>query len=98
MKDNKHIQSFNEHQENLNISDVSDSKLLFLLGENGKDGFVIFKFKEDNILKEIINKSKITLPPLKGSWGPWFINKKLETDEIERFFRWINQDYTIYYH
>ena len=22
MKDNKHIQSFNEHQENLNISDV----------------------------------------------------------------------------
>ena len=26
MKDNKHIQSFNEHQENLNISDVSDSK------------------------------------------------------------------------
>ena len=25
MKDNKHIQSFNEHQENLNISDVSDS-------------------------------------------------------------------------
>ena len=26
MKDNKHIKSFNEHQENLNISDVSDSK------------------------------------------------------------------------
>ena len=26
MKDNKHIQSFNEHQENLNISDVSDSR------------------------------------------------------------------------
>lgn len=25
MKDNKHIKSFNEHQENLNISDVSDS-------------------------------------------------------------------------
>lgn len=25
MKDNKHIQSFNEHQENLNISDVSNS-------------------------------------------------------------------------
>ena len=27
MKNNKHIQSFNEHQENLNISDVSESKL-----------------------------------------------------------------------
>ncbi len=26
MRNNKHIQSFNEHQENLNISDVSDSK------------------------------------------------------------------------
>jgi hypothetical protein len=28
MKGNKHIQSFNEHQENLNISDVSDSDLI----------------------------------------------------------------------
>jgi hypothetical protein len=27
VKDNKHIQSFNEHQENLNISDVINSKL-----------------------------------------------------------------------
>ena len=26
MENNKHIQSFNEHQENLNISDVSESK------------------------------------------------------------------------
>lgn len=26
MKDKKHIQSFNEHKENLNISDVSGSK------------------------------------------------------------------------
>jgi hypothetical protein len=25
MKDKRHIQSFNEHQENLNISDVSES-------------------------------------------------------------------------
>ena len=40
MKDNKHIQSFNEHQENLNISDVSDSNsvsgLMF-----GMDGEII---------------------------------------------------------
>ena len=27
MKDNKHIQNFNEHQENLNISDASGSKI-----------------------------------------------------------------------
>lgn len=26
MKDKRHIQSFNEHQENLNISDVISSK------------------------------------------------------------------------
>lgn len=26
MKDNKHIKKFNEHQENLNISDVMNSK------------------------------------------------------------------------
>jgi hypothetical protein len=28
MKDNKHIQRFNEHQENLNISDVSHSLIM----------------------------------------------------------------------
>ena len=28
MKSNKHIQNFNEHQENLNISNVSDSQKL----------------------------------------------------------------------
>ena len=40
MKDNKHIQSFNEHQENLNISDVSDDFLSpeeFLIEWEGKD-------------------------------------------------------------
>ena len=29
MKDKRHIKSFNEHQENLNISDVSDSLVNF---------------------------------------------------------------------
>ena len=28
MDDNKHIQKFNEHQENLNISDVMNSKIM----------------------------------------------------------------------
>jgi hypothetical protein len=31
MKGNKHIQSFNEHQENLNISDFIDSKISKLI-------------------------------------------------------------------
>jgi hypothetical protein len=34
MKGNKHIQSFNEHQENLNISDVSRSSCRFLTDED----------------------------------------------------------------
>lgn len=36
MKDNKHIQSFNEHQENLNISDVSESYSDEKVAEIGK--------------------------------------------------------------
>jgi hypothetical protein len=32
MKNNKHIQSFNEHQENFNISNVSESKLINFKG------------------------------------------------------------------
>jgi hypothetical protein len=45
MKDNKHIQKFNEHQENLNISDVIKS---------------IFSLFEDrfNELNEIKKKNK----------------------------------------
>ncbi len=33
MKDLKHIQSFNEHQENLNISDVRSSEKKYMLIE-----------------------------------------------------------------
>jgi hypothetical protein len=42
MKDKKHIQSFNEHQENLNISDVSDSKI-----NEGTMGIDFAKLAED---------------------------------------------------
>ena len=35
MRNNKHIQSFNEHQENLNISDVSDSSKNQIVLRNG---------------------------------------------------------------
>ena len=56
MKDNKHIQSFNEHQENLNISDVSGSVSKedeFLI--NGS-GLFFFKSRLDNKKKlEIVN-------------------------------------------
>lgn len=38
MKGNKHIQSFNEHQENLNISDVSDSNCISMIKDLLKKG------------------------------------------------------------
>jgi hypothetical protein len=38
MKGNKHIQSFNEHQENLNISDVSDSNCITIIKDLLKNG------------------------------------------------------------
>ena len=47
MKNNKHIQSFNEHQENLNISDVSESKKSF-------DG----ELTSDNIYKYYLEQTK----------------------------------------
>jgi len=40
MKDKKHIQSFNEHKENLNISSVSDSKSKSYLGEVKKQNIL----------------------------------------------------------
>jgi hypothetical protein len=45
MKDFKHIKSFNEASENLNISDVSDSDLI---GE--------IKRQKDNLLIDLENK------------------------------------------
>jgi hypothetical protein len=42
MKYNKHIQRFNEHQENLNISDVSDSIKI-----NENDGFGVVNIQID---------------------------------------------------
>jgi len=57
MKDNKHIQSFNEHQENLNISDVRSSKK-FEVEIKGNDGKVIFfDIIDAENLKDAFDKS-----------------------------------------
>ena len=49
MKGKRHIQSFNEHQENLNISDVSDSETKIIQIKN--------EYSEiDNQLKELHKK------------------------------------------
>lgn len=48
MKDNKHIQSFNEHQENLNISDVSDSDfLLRTIADRIRNNVEIIEYADD---------------------------------------------------
>jgi len=55
MKDKKHIQSFNEHQENLNISDVSDSLIM-----NGTLNTKVEIIKYDGSNKDyIINRLRI---------------------------------------
>jgi hypothetical protein len=43
MKDNKRIQSFNEHQENLNISDVMSSGYVIRFDEPDMNGRVFTK-------------------------------------------------------
>ena len=50
MKDNKHIKSFNEHGENLNISDVRSSKKFEVNIKSGKE--VIFSdiVEADNLI------------------------------------------------
>ena len=52
MKDNKHIQSFNEHQENLNISDVSDS--LYQDGSTRNENGLLDK------MRKLFNSEKLT--------------------------------------
>lgn len=55
MKDKMHIKSFNEHQENLNISDVSDSNLKSLIEQYFEEN-LIGKFSDEDgeFVKEII--------------------------------------------
>ena len=69
MKDNKHIKSFNEHQENLNISDVSFSDLKkyckYLIdeyekiksGEGGRVMIDLTQFYEEGRIKDLIFKN-----------------------------------------
>ena len=40
MKDKRHIKSFNEHKENLNISDVRSSSFDDILKEYGRDEII----------------------------------------------------------
>jgi hypothetical protein len=48
MKGNKHIKNFNEHQENLNISDVMNSVLTELYNELSEINDMIKNVDSDN--------------------------------------------------
>jgi len=55
MKGKRHIQSFNEHQENLNISDESDSNLKSLIEQYFEENLVgKFGYEDGEFVKEII--------------------------------------------
>jgi len=41
MKNNKHVESFNEHQENLNMSDVISSKIIYTVIPYFSDGIEV---------------------------------------------------------
>jgi hypothetical protein len=58
MKDLKHIQSFNEHQKNLNISDVSESKKLDKSLSNVEFDNLIEKLSKMNVSSDDIQKFK----------------------------------------
>ena len=57
MKNNKHVESFNEHQENLNTFDVISSKIIYTVipyfsdgievNQNGVKSFMDFKKAEE---------------------------------------------------
>ena len=58
MKDNKQIKSFNEHQENLNISDVSDSEKINNLIQIIEDLYINWEIKTIDVYMKK-NKDKI---------------------------------------
>ena len=60
MKDKRHIKSFNEHQENLNIFDVSNSKkYVYKYNHNGKDLFYYVDDVEGDMFLSDINDARV---------------------------------------
>ena len=57
MKDEKHIQSFNEHQENLNISDVSDSDYQEVKTDNSDNFILKLDYQGVKLLKQALSRT-----------------------------------------
>jgi len=71
MKDNKHIQSFNEHQENLNISDVRRS--FSFTYDDLKKAFEDGKLYGDGELP-LVDEFDFTNKPDLTAFDVWFDN------------------------
>lgn len=85
MKDKKHIQSFNEHQENLSTSDVSGSKITKPFKSN-------LKVKYDSSLgMQVINGHSLQRTDVDGKT---FYDKK-SADDFKKTID--NQDFYFYH-
>ncbi len=88
MKDNKHIQSFNEHQENLDISDVSDSandKVVYIVIDQDMHSYEsilgIYDTFEGAMNCNVWSNRGIK-PNLNGEGGSLFIYKEYVNKEL----------------
>lgn len=83
MKDNKHIQSFNEHQENLNISNVNESKKT-LLDDDKKKLYLEILGKSTEFTKRAGECLRYTKSEIKNTnFNEIFVKLKEKKKEIE---------------
>jgi hypothetical protein len=96
MKGNKHIQTFEQHQENLNISDVSDSKILYqveILGDN----FELreekeIEFTDDGLLLKVYkNNEEIDIDTELDKFLLQFKTTKLSVDDMCKFIHFYDK-------
>jgi hypothetical protein len=80
MKDKKYIQSFKEHQENLNISDVSDSNIIQIVKDLLKKGDI-------NTIARIMTdyNSKVSSDKFKGVTK--LIDNSIYKEQIDSLIR-----------
>jgi hypothetical protein len=92
MKDNKHIQKFNEHQENLNISDVSDSvnnKVVYIVIDQDMHSYEAILGIYDTFEKAMncnAWSNREIVPNKNGEGGSLFIYKEYVNKELSPKF------------
>jgi hypothetical protein len=74
MKDNKHIKSFNEHKEKLNVSDVRNSSFDDILKEYGRDEIIRVIYLWTPFRRSSGDLERMTDDELKFHWKKVIIN------------------------